>query len=101
MDKLHAVKNGKQAQGQKEFINYLQGGRMTLRQAVKAHCYDCMGYYEDGRVDCELKDCPLHTFMPYNPIKHKTRVLSDAQREVHKARFASHRKQQAIVSEVK
>ena len=92
MDKLHAVKEGKQAQGKNEYIKYLEGGKLTLRQAVKGKCYDCMGYYEDGKVDCVLPDCPLYPFMPFNPNKQKSRVVSQEQKDTAKARFASARK---------
>ena len=62
-------KHGKTAQGKKEFIKHLEGGRLTLRQAVNAHCYDCMGMYGDGKVDCNMSRCALHPFMAYNKGK--------------------------------
>lgn len=34
-------------------------------QAIKAKCCECMGYFVDGRYDCQIPDCPLHPFMPY------------------------------------
>lgn len=60
--------------GRDELIQYLRGGRITHKQAVLAKCYECMGYCADGKVDCEIADCPLYLFNPYrnhhNSINH-------------------------------
>ncbi len=53
------------ARGNKELKKHLLGDRLTQRQAILAKCADCMGYYFDGKVDCQLPDCPLYAFMPY------------------------------------
>ncbi len=58
-------KYGKSAQGRSFLIKHLQGKKLTPLQAIAAKCYDCMGYYVDGTVDCGVKDCPLYPFMPY------------------------------------
>lgn len=58
--------NGKTARGQKEILKHLSGQRLTLKQAVLAHCYDCSGFFADGKVDCECPACSLHPFMAYN-----------------------------------
>jgi len=60
---------GKIAKGRQELIKHLEGGRLTLKQAVNARCYDCCGYYADGKQDCKLLRCPLHPFMAYNENK--------------------------------
>jgi len=39
--------------------------RLTRGQAIIAHCCQCMGYYVDGRQDCEMDTCPLYPFYPY------------------------------------
>lgn len=57
--------NGIKARGGKEFKKYLAGGRLTQRQMILAKCYDCIGGYADGKMDCEIKDCPLYPLMPY------------------------------------
>jgi len=62
---------GKTARGQKELIKHLSGERLTLKQAVNAHCYDCCGMYADGKTDCMMENCPLHSFMPYNQNREK------------------------------
>jgi hypothetical protein len=56
---------GKRARGGKELKKHLAGDRLTQRQAIHAKCYDCMGGYSDGRVDCQLSDCSLYPFMAY------------------------------------
>jgi len=48
---------------------HLAGESLTLSQAVKAKCCDCMAGYVDGRVSCELATCPLFPFHVYNPSR--------------------------------
>lgn len=71
-------KHGKAARGQRELLKHLSGERLTLKQAVNARCYDCMGYYADGKVDCKMPACPLHPLMPYNQNR-KTRPVHNVQ----------------------
>jgi hypothetical protein len=56
---------GIKARGGKEFQKHLLGGRLTQRQMILAKCYDCMNGYLDGKIECEIKDCPLYPLMPY------------------------------------
>ena len=65
---------GKTAQGKKEILKHLKGQRLTLKQAVYAHCYDCMGFYADGKYDCKMPKCPLHPFMAYNQNRIKRTI---------------------------
>lgn len=51
--------------GKNEYLKYLAGERLTLKQQILAKCYDCMGYYVDGAADCELFSCSLYSVMPY------------------------------------
>ena len=37
----------------------------TRAASILAHCWQCLGYYEDGKTDCENVKCPLYPFMPY------------------------------------
>jgi hypothetical protein len=76
-------KYGKTAKGQKELIKHLEGERLTLQQAIYAHCCDCMGFYADGKVDCAMIHCPLHPFMFYNKNREKqtSRTMSNAHME--------------------
>ena len=55
----------KKAMGRREFLRSLEGVKLSFKQACIAKCYDCMSYYEDGKVDCLITDCPLYLFMPY------------------------------------
>jgi hypothetical protein len=78
MDKKSSIKkHGIVSAGQGPLLKHLNGKRLTQSQAIKAKCYDCMGYFADGRADCCMPDCPLHPFMVYNP----SRVASKAIKE--------------------
>lgn len=81
--KVEAVnKHGKTASGRRDLLKYLEGARITQRQAIIAKCYDCMAFYADGRSDCKFSDCPLYPFMPYSTKPQTpTRKLSKAHKE--------------------
>ena len=64
-------KYGKMAIGKKEYVAHLQGKRITFKGAVLARCYECNGYYADGKEDCDVPTCPIYPYMPYNPNKQK------------------------------
>lgn len=64
-------RQGKTARGRNELIKHLTGEKLTLRQAVNAHCYECTNFYADGKVDCRLFHCPLHPYMAYNENREK------------------------------
>ena len=71
------------AKGNKDYTAYLAGKRLTLAQSIKAKCYECMGCYQDGVVDCEISSCPLYPFNPYSKAykgirQAKRAVLSSA-----------------------
>jgi len=73
---------GKKARGRKELLSYLSGNELSRKAAIVAKCYDCCGYYDPGRIDCEILECPLHLFMPYSKGKIKVkRVLSERQKQ--------------------
>jgi len=55
----------KKATGRGEYLKWLKGERLTYRQRILAHCYNCMNHYVDGRVDCKNDGCVFHTMMPY------------------------------------
>jgi hypothetical protein len=58
-------KHGTQSSGKNAMLKYLKGETIHRAAAVKAKCFDCCGYYADGRFDCENNDCPLYPYMPY------------------------------------
>jgi hypothetical protein len=74
--KLESLKKvGMKATGQAELVRYWRDGKaLTQQQAIKAKCYECCGYYADGKVSCDMPDCPLFAFHPYNPNKRLVRV---------------------------
>jgi hypothetical protein len=65
---------GKTARGKNELLKHLSGQRLTLKQAVYAKCYDCAGFYSDGKHDCNMPHCSLHPFMAYNQNRGKRTV---------------------------
>ena len=67
-------KHGKTAQGKNEYLEYLESTKkLSPARAIKAHCYQCMNLYLDGKNDCEITDCPLYPFMPYGEDKVKVK----------------------------
>jgi len=82
MDIKRIRKFGKEAKGRKGLIEHLSGQQLTMRDAIFAKCYECTNMYADGKVDCEIKGCPLYPFMPYRKgEKVVLRKLSDKQKE--------------------
>jgi len=80
MDITIIENEGLTAQGKRELIKHLSGEQISLRQSVKAKCYDCMGYYTDGKKDCGIKTCPLYPWMAFKEggiQKKRNRVLSE------------------------
>ncbi|OPY76878.1 MAG: hypothetical protein A4E65_03027 [Syntrophorhabdus sp. PtaU1.Bin153] len=66
MDNIKSIEQiGKKARGRAERIKHLRGERVTQREAILGHCYDCMGGYTDGARDCEIETCSLYPFHPY------------------------------------
>jgi hypothetical protein len=86
--------NGVKGRGQKELIAHLKGERLTIRKMALAKCYDCMGYYSDGRgVDCTIPTCPLYPIMPYRIAGPKYRgKAAHSMTEEHKAKMAAGRR---------
>lgn len=56
---------GLKAKGRTELVRHLQGRQISRGQAILAKCYDCMGYYADGKCDCSIPSCPLYGYMVY------------------------------------
>lgn len=46
-------------------LKHLSHERLTQREMILAKCFDCMGGYIDGRIDCQMNNCPLYPVMPY------------------------------------
>jgi hypothetical protein len=41
----------------------------STKSAIEAFCAQCMGYWQDGKVDCESTKCPLYKWMPYGKLE--------------------------------
>jgi hypothetical protein len=54
--------------GGKEYKKFLDGKKLTRKEAMLAHCYECMGGFEEGKQDCQGKSCPLYQFYPYQKV---------------------------------
>lgn len=61
---MQIISQGKQAQGKKELIAHMLGKKISRAAAMKAKCYECTNWYEDGREDCLVPSCPLYQYMP-------------------------------------
>jgi hypothetical protein len=42
---------------------------IKMRTGVQLHCWQCMGFYSDGKRDCENLKCPLYKWMPYRKME--------------------------------
>jgi hypothetical protein len=62
---MRSLSKGISARGRNELKRHLEGGKLTFKQAILAKCYDCMGFYVDGKADCAIPECPLYPVMPY------------------------------------
>ena len=43
--------------------------KMTYKLACLYECHSCMGEYFDGKMDCEIINCPIYSFMPYRKLE--------------------------------
>jgi hypothetical protein len=68
--------------GSTDLTRHLAGKDLTALQAIRAKCADCTGNYADGRVSCELPECPLFPFHPYNESKRRSRKGKPRVREL-------------------
>ena len=59
------ISNGVLAQGKRQLKEHLHGKKQTRKNAMLAKCYECMGYYADGKSDCEMQECPMYPYNPY------------------------------------
>jgi len=62
-------KHCKRISGKKELIAFYNGEYLSYKDAIKAHCFDCLGYCADYKV-CDNTLCPLHNvYLRANNIK--------------------------------
>lgn len=79
MTELEQAMSAKQFVGRTEMVRHLKGERNCASAAIKAKCFDCCAYYEDGKVDCGVKGCPLYPWMPYRKEKAPKAERTEAQ----------------------
>lgn len=63
--KINSIKHA-HGRGKLELLAYMEGKRITRSQAILGKCFECCNGYVDGRVDCNIPDCPLYPWMPFN-----------------------------------
>ena len=59
-------------QGGKEYKKFLDGKKLTRKEAMLAHCYEFMGGFDEGRQDCMCKSRPMYRLYPYNDSSRPT-----------------------------
>ena len=67
--KTNIEKVGMKAKGRAEMFKHLNGERLSRGQALKAVCYDCMGWFSDGKMDCGIPTCAAFPFRPYKGVQ--------------------------------
>ena len=82
-DVVWIKKHGKTAKGKNEYLSYMEHGtKLSHKQAILANCYQCLGFYMDGKNDCEIPDCPFYPYMPYRKgVEKVKRARSERQIE--------------------
>ncbi len=48
------------ARGGTEFDNYKDGKALTMKESIKAQCFQCNGEEEGCNEDCRGESCPLY-----------------------------------------
>ncbi len=54
--------------GNKEYEKFQAGEKLTRKEAMLAHCYQCNGE-EESAVDCRGKSCPMYQFQHFRGKK--------------------------------
>ncbi len=44
-------------------------GRPPKSEILRATCFKCTGNFADGRIDCEVVDCPFYYWQPYRKLE--------------------------------
>lgn len=50
--------------GQREYEKFKTRDKLSRKQSMLAHCYECNGF-EESNEDCQGKSCAIYQFMPY------------------------------------
>jgi len=78
---------GKQYRGKGLLLKHLEEKALTTRQAIVAKCYECEGYYVDGKVACPILTCPLQPFNPYRVGGVKKKPVSEKAKKAARERL--------------
>lgn len=65
VERIEQLRDAPLSGGRDLLIAHFMGVKLTRAEAMLAFCCDCMGFYKDGRVDCENPSCPHYSWMPY------------------------------------
>jgi len=71
-DLLASAKSGPRRSGRKEIIKYLEGGKLTRSQAIRAKCFDCLGMGDQSI--CDSVSCSLNPFSPFRQKSQTTDI---------------------------
>ena len=63
--RIKSIEGTPQSSGKRFLLKILQGDKVNRGDSLLAKCCECMGYYVDGRYDCEVPLCPIYRYMPY------------------------------------
>jgi hypothetical protein len=61
-------KGSRPMKGTKEYKKFGAKEPLTRKQAIFAHCFDCMGFYVDGYTSCKNPACALYAYMPKREV---------------------------------
>ncbi len=70
--KIDSVDKWPKRAGKADYLKFLNGGRLTQRQAIKAMCFSCCCGDPSA---CSVKFCPL---LPFNKLIHKNDASGSA-----------------------
>lgn len=77
-------KDGLQAIGKAHLLKHIDGEKLSRKEAMQAKCYDCMGYFIDGRADCQIKYCPMFDYRPFKDRPESKKLALTKSSEVKK-----------------
>ena len=79
----------------KEHLKAAEEGKdskLSRKEAMEAKCFDCLGWYDDGRQDCLMPKCPMYRYMPYRDKKpeplHKKTISEEQKAKMRAGREA-------------
>jgi len=86
------VENSPSSRGKTLYLKYLDGERLSPSQAILSGCFCCMNGFQDGRNSCEIPECPLFPWMPYNRQERQKARKGKKLSEEHKKKLLAGKK---------